>query len=159
MSNSIMMPSGTKQEWAPTADKAKAAAGKAKEAVASVGELASDAACAVGAMASQAACDVGSMASQAACDVGKKADDLTASAGVGIQQWGDRLSKNAPHAGVLGSASQAFARTVKDGGEYLEGAKLSGLTEDIAQLIRRNPIPAVLIALGLGWCAAGRLRS
>ena len=148
MSNSTMIPSGNKQEWAPTADKTKEAAGKAKEAVASVGELASDAACAVGAMASRAA-----------CDVGKKADDLTASAGAGIQEWGDRLSKNAPHAGVLGSASQAFARTVKDGGEYLEGAKLSGLTEDIAQLIRRNPIPAVLIALGLGWCAAGRLRS
>ena len=141
MSNSTTMPSGNKQEWAPTAD-------KAKEAAASVGELASDAACAVGAMASQAA-----------CDVGKKADDLTASAGVGIQEWGNRLSKNAPHAGVLGSASQAFARTVQDGGEYLEGAKLSGLTEDIAQLIRRNPIPAVLIAIGLGWCAACKLRS
>ena len=141
MSNSTMLPSGNKQEWAPTAD-------KAKEAAASVGELASDAACAVGAMASQAA-----------CDVGKKADDLTASAGVGIQEWGNRLSKNAPHAGVLGSASQAVARTVRDGGEYLEGAKLSGLTEDIAQLIRRNPIPAVLIAIGLGWCAACKLRS
>lgn len=141
MLSSTMMPSGNRQEWAPAVD-------KAKEAVASVGELAGDAACAVG-----------SMASQAACDVGKKADNLTASAGVGIQQWGDRLSKNAPHAGVLGSASQAFARTVKDGGEYLEDAKLSGITEDIAKLIRRNPIPAVLIAIGLGWCAAGRLRS
>ena len=41
----------------------------------------------------------------------------------------------------------------------MEEAKLSGITEDIAKLIRRNPIPAVLIAIGLGWCAAGRLRS
>ena len=159
MSNSTMMPSGNKQEWAPTVDKAKEVADKAKQTAASVGELASDAASAVGAMASQAACDAGSMASQAACDVGKKADNLTASAGVGIQQWGDRLSKNAPHEGVLGSASQAFAKTIKDGGEYLEDAKLSGITEDIAQLVRRNPIPAVLIALGLGWFAAHKLRS
>ena len=152
MSNSTMMPSGNKQEWAPTVD-------KAKQAAASVGELASDAACAVGAMASQAACDASSMASQAACDVGKKADDLTASAGVGIQSLGDRLSKNVPSAGVLGSASQAVAKAVKDGGEYLEDAKLSGLTEDIAKLVRKNPIQAVLIAIGLGWFAASKLRS
>ena len=159
MSNTTTMPSGNKPEWAPTVDKAKEVADKAKAAAASVGELASDAASAVGAMANQAACDVGSMASHAACDVGKKADNLTASAGVGIQQWGDRLSKNAPHEGVLGSASQAFAKTIKDGGEYLEDAKLSGITEDIAQLVRRNPIPAVLIAIGLGWFAAHKLRS
>ncbi len=157
MSNTTTMPSGNKQDWAPTVDKAKEATDKAKAAAASVGELASDAASAVGAMASKAACDAGSMASQAACDVGKKADNLTASAGVGIQQWGDRLSKNAPHDGVLGSASQAIAKTIKDGGEYLEDAKLSGMTEDIAQLVRRNPIPAVLIALGLGWLMARKL--
>ncbi len=155
MSNTTTMPSGNRQEWTPTVDKAKEVADKARDTAASVGELAS----AVGAMASKAACDAGSMASQAACDVGKKADSLTANAGAGIQQWGDRLSKNAPHEGVLGSASQAFAKTVKDGGEYLEDAKLSGITEDIAQLVRRNPIPAVLIALGLGWFAAHKLRS
>ena len=159
MSNTTTMPSGNRQEWTPTVDKAKEVVDKAKDTAASVGELASDAASAVGAMASKAACDAGSMASQAACDVGKKADSLTANAGAGIQQWGDRLSKNAPHEGVLGSASQAFAKTVKDGGEYLEDAKLSGITEDIAQLVRRNPIPAVLIALGLGWFAAHKLRS
>lgn len=159
MSNSTLMPSANKQEWTPTVDKVKEAADKAREAAASVGTLASNAASAVGAMASQAACDAGTMASHAACDVGKRADDLTASAGVGIQGLGDRLSKNAPRAGVVGSASQAVARTVKDGGEYIEEAKLSGMAEDVAQLIRRNPIPAVFIAIGLGWFAAHKLRS
>ena len=140
MSNSTLA-SNVKEDW-------NQAANKAREAAASVGE-----------MASQAACAVGSMASHAACDVGKKADDLTVSAGIGIQELGDRLSKNTPHTGVLGSASQAVARSVKDGGEYLEGAKLSGMTEDFAQLIRRNPLPAVFIALGLGWFVARKLRS
>ena len=158
MSHSTMLPSSNKQEWAPTVDKAKEVADKAKEAATSVGEFASDVATAIGAMASQAASEAGSMASQAACDVSKKADNLTASAGAGIQQWADRLSKNAPHESVLGSASQAVAKSVKDGGDYLEHAKLSGVTEDIAQLVRRNPIPAVLIAIGLGWFAAHKLR-
>lgn len=118
-----------------------------------------DAANSVGEMASQAGCAVGTMASQAVSEVGRKADDLVASAGIGIQGLGDRISKTTPHNGMLGTASQAVAKTVKDGGEYLEGAKLSGITEDVAHLIRRNPIPAVLIAVGLGWFAARRLRS
>ena len=140
MSNSILTPGVNNQEWAQAAD-------KAKEAAASVGEMASHAASAVGAMASQAA-----------CDVGKKADDLAASAGAGIQGLGDRLSKNVPQGGVLGTVSQAVARTVKDGGKYIEDAKLSGITENIAQLIRRNPIPAVLIGFGAGWFACRKLR-
>jgi len=137
MSNSTLTPCVNNDEWTQ-------AAGKAKEAAASVGEMASHAASAVGAMANQAA-----------CDVGRKADDLTANAGHSIQELGNRLGRQAPQAGVLGNASQAVARTVQDGGEYLEGAKLSGMTEDIARLIRRNPIPAVLIAIGLG-CFVGR---
>ena len=141
MSNSTLTPGVNSDEWTQ-------AVGKAKEAAASVGEMANHAGSAVGAMANQAA-----------CDVGQRADELTANAGVGIQGLGNRLSQNAPHSGVLGSASQAVARTVKDGGEYLEDAKLSGITEDVAQLIRRNPIPAVLIALGLGWFVSRNLRS
>ena len=156
MSSSTMIPNVNKQdfkqEWAPAAE-------KAKEVAASVGDLAGKAATAVGAMASQAACDVGSMASHAACDVGKKADDLTVSAGIGIQGLGDRLSKSASQTGVLGSATQAVAKTVKDGGEYLEGAKFSGMAEDVAELIKKNPIPAVFIGIGLGWFAARALRS
>lgn len=141
MSNSTLTPGVKSNEWSQ-------AESKAREAAADVGEMAGHAASAVGAMASQAA-----------CDVGKKADDLTASAGVGIQGLGDRLSRNAPHTGVVGNASQSFARSVKEGGEYVEDAKLSGMTEDVAQLIRRNPIPAVLIAIGLGWFVASKLRS
>ncbi len=151
MSNSTIISNSEKQEWVQAAD-------KAKEAAASVSEMASHAASAVGAMASQAAYDVGAMASQAASDVGKKADGLTASAGVGIQGLGDRLSENGPQTGMLGSASHAVAKTVKDSGEYLEGAKLSGMSKDVAQLIRQNPIPAVLIAVGLGWFVASKIK-
>jgi len=141
MLNSTLTPSVNNDEWTQ-------AAGKAKEAAAFVGEMALHAGSAVGAIANQAA-----------GDVSKRADDLTSNAGVSIQGLGNRISQNAPHSGVLGSASQAFAKSVKDGGEYIEGAKFSGMSEDLAQLVRRNPIPAVLIAIGLGWFAAHKLRS
>jgi hypothetical protein len=140
MSNSTFTPGVKNQEWAQAAD-------NAKEAAASVGE-----------MACHAASAVGGMASQAACDVGKRADELTASAGVGIQGWGDKLNKNGPHGGLLGGASEAVASTVKYGGEYVEHAKLSGMTEDVAQLIRKNPIPSICIAAGLGWFVGRMLK-
>ncbi|HTN02894.1 MAG TPA: hypothetical protein VL132_13500 [Planctomycetaceae bacterium] len=140
MSNPAMTPSVTEKEWTQ-------AAGKARDAAASAGEVASHAASAVGAMASQA---VG--------DVGRRADNLTARAGVGIQELGDELGRNTPHTGLLGSASQAVARTVRESGEYVESAKLSGMTDDVAHVIRRNPIPAVLISLGVGWFVGRSLR-
>jgi hypothetical protein len=139
MSNSTQTPSVNNLEWAQAAE-------KAKEAAASMGE-----------MASHATSAVGVMASQAAHEVGKKVDDLTASAGAGVQGLVDRLTESGPQSGLLGSASHAVARSVKDGGEYLEDAKLSGLTKDVAQLIRRHPIPAVLIAIGVGWFVGRKL--
>ena len=158
---------GVKQDdWALSADKAKEAAlsvgEKVSQAGSAIGAMVSQAGSAVGSMASQAgsvASQAGSMASQAASDVGRKADDLTASAGVGIRHLGDRLDRSGPQEGVLGSASHAVAKTVRDGGEYLEDAKLSGVTRDVARLIRQNPIPAVCIAIGLGWLVARKLRN
>ena len=123
-----------------------------------VGESGKEAAASVGDMAHHAASAIGAMASQAASEFGTKADELAASAGVGIQGLGDRLGKIAPQTGVLGSASQAVAQSVKEGGKYIEDAKLSGITENIAQMIRRHPIPAVLIGIGLGWFACRKLK-
>lgn len=167
MSSSTLMSGST---GTPLANRFEGAADKAKEVAANVGDKASQvastlgdkasqAACAIGEMASEAGCAVGSMTSHAACDVGHKADDLAASAGAGIKNLGDRLSHNAPHSGVMGSASQAMARSVHDGGQYIEDAKLSGMVADVAHLIRRNPIPAVFVALGLGWIVASKMRN
>ena len=143
----------------PNTNRFEGVADKAREAVANVGEAASRAVTTAGEMASEAGRAVGSMTSQAACDVGRKADDLTASAGAGIKGLGDRLSHIAPHSGMVGNASQAVAKSVHDGGQYMQDAKLSGMVEDVAQMIRRNPFPAVFIAIGLGWFVARKMRS
>jgi hypothetical protein len=136
MSNSTTMPEPDKQEWASVES-------KAKDALASVREMAGHATSAVGAMASRAA-----------CDVSKEADQLTANAGVCMEHLGEKIGKNAP-----GNASQSIAGSVREGGEYLQSAKLGGMAEDVAHLIRRNPIPAVLIAIGLGWFVSRTIRS
>jgi hypothetical protein len=121
-------------------------------------EHAQQAVASAGVMACHAGAAVGAMASQAACEVSKTADDLTACAGAGIQQLANRISVNAPQEGMLRNASQLVASTVKEGGQYLEGAKLSGMTKDVAHVIRRNPITAIMIAIGLGWFVGRKLK-
>jgi len=107
----------------------------------------------------EAASSVGAMVSETASAVGKTADNLTSSAGAGIKNLGETLSQKAPHEGMLGDASQAVANTIKESGRYLEEAGLSGIADDVTALIRRNPVPAVLVGLGLGFLLGRALRS
>ena len=130
-----------KDEWTQATE-------KGKEAVESMGS-----------MASHAGAAVGTMASDVACDVGRKADNLVANAGSGMKEMGDRISRNGPQGGMLGNASHTVGQSVHDGGQYLEHARLSGVSKDIAQLVRQNPLPAVCIALGLGWLLARKMRN
>lgn len=108
--------------------------------------------------AKEAASSVGEMVSQAASTVGKTADNLTSGAGTQIKNLGDTLAAHTPQQGMLGSASQAVASTIKQGGQYIEESGLSGMTEDVTNMIRRNPVPAVLIGIGVGFLLGRALR-
>jgi hypothetical protein len=107
--------------------------------------------------------DVGSAvadkARDAASTVGHKAEDATASVGQGIQHLGDRLRNAGPQSGVLGRATGTVADALHDTGKYLEDRNLHGMVDDLSSAIRRNPIPALLIGVGLGFLIARTLRS
>lgn len=124
------------------------AMGKARDVAGNAGE-----------MAGHAASALGSMAGQTACGMGQRADEMAASAGRGIHDFGERISENAPRSGMFGSASQAFANSVRSSGDYIEEAKLSGIADDVTELIRKNPLPAILIAISAGWFLARKLGS
>jgi hypothetical protein len=112
----------------------------------------------IGEMASSAASAVGNMTSQAAENLSDDADYLASSAGRGAQRFGEQLSRTAPHSGMVGDMSQSIARSITEGGEYLEYSKLSGMGKDLTKVIQRNPIPTILISIGLGWIASRMLR-
>lgn len=109
--------------------------------------------------AKEAASSVGEMVGHAASAAGKTADNLTSSAGTGIKNLGDTISQHTPKEGIVGTASQAVASTLKQGGRYIEESGLSGMAEDVTDLIRRNPVPAVLIGIGVGFLLGRALRS
>ena len=144
-------------------DKAKdavsTAAEKAKDTTHGVidqaGEFASRMADKASDVASQAAHKAGQYASVA----GDKVENATSSVGSGMRSAADTLRDKLPHEGVLGRATSSVADTLESGGRYLENNGLSGIGEDLTGLIRRNPIPAILIALGVGFLLARSTRS
>jgi len=112
---------------------------------------------AAGYVANQAK-DVASSASKNAANAGSyldgKAEEATSALGGGLKAAGEAIRQNAPHDGRLGQASSAVAQTLSDTGSYLEREGLQGIGNDLTNLIKKNPIPALLIGIGLGFLVA-----
>lgn len=140
-------------------DQAQDQVERAKDAASGVTDKVKDVASHVGQAAGSAASAVGSAAGNVASTVGHKAEDVTASAGRGMQNLGEKVREKGPESGILGTATEKVAGGLESAGKYLEDKNLSGMAEDITGMIRRNPIPALLIGVGLGFLIARTMRS
>jgi ElaB/YqjD/DUF883 family membrane-anchored ribosome-binding protein len=109
--------------------------------------------------ARDAATHTGEALSSAAAAVGQKAEDATASVGSSMQKVADTVRDQGPNAGILGTATHTVADAIEGTGKYLEDKNLHGMMEDVTGLIKRNPIPAVLLGLGIGFLVGRALSS
>jgi hypothetical protein len=82
---------------------------------------------------------------------------MAASVGSGMESLAGTLRDQAPREGMMGQVAGAAADTLERTGRYLREEGVSGLTEDLTQLVRRHPLPAVLVTLGLGFLLARAL--
>jgi len=85
---------------------------------------------------------------------GRMADNATAAVGSGVESVGHKVRDYAPKEGFMGSAASKVAETIEGAGRYLQEEKLSGMASDVTDMIKRNPLPAVLIGIGLGFLLA-----
>ena len=120
-----------------------APADQTKDVISSIGETAKDTASAV----------VHS-AEDAAAFVGHKAEDATTAVGDGLTSLSKTIRAHTPHDGIAGQASAAVANTLESTGTYLKEEGLKGMAEEVNDLIRSNPIPALLVAFGVGFLIA-----
>jgi ElaB/YqjD/DUF883 family membrane-anchored ribosome-binding protein len=109
--------------------------------------------------AKQVAGNVADKAKDVASAVGDKAESATHAVGSGMQSLAGTIRDKGPHGGFLGGAASGVAGALDSSGRYLEEQGLSGMGEDLTNLIRRNPIPAVLVGIGLGFLLARMTRS
>lgn len=136
------------------ADLGSAAVGQAKDAAAHAASQARDMASNLAGQARDAASTAGRRLSDAASYAGDRADDATSSVGGSMKSLASQVRQNAPHEGMLGSAAGYAAGALDRTGSYLQDQGLSGMAEDFTGLIRRNPIPALLIGVAVGFLIA-----
>jgi uncharacterized protein YjbJ (UPF0337 family) len=134
--------------------KARQAADKAKDIAGNVADKARDVAGNVADKARDVAGNVAETAKDVASNVGHKAEDATHAVGSGLQSLAGTVRSNLPHSGVVGAATSTLASGLENTGKYLQEEGLKGMSEDVTNLIRRNPLPAVLIGIGLGFILA-----
>jgi len=88
----------------------------------------------------------------------KKVGEATSAVGGGMKNLGEKIRENMPNEGYLGQASRSVASSLEEGGKYLANEGLSGLADDVGAVIKRNPLPAVLVGIGLGFLIGRILR-
>lgn len=109
--------------------------------------------------AQQAASAAMSKAQEIAGSAGKCVDEATAALGERVRSAAGALRERGPHDGVLGTATSAVADSLEHTGRYIKEEGLAGMAEDVTELIRRNPIPAMLVGIGIGFVLARLFRS
>ena len=98
-------------------------------------------------------------AQELASTAGERAKEATSALGGKVQSMASTLRERAPQEGMLGTASGAVADSLDSAGRYLQEEGLVGMAEDLTELIRRNPIPAMFVGIGIGFMLARALRS
>lgn len=106
--------------------------------------------------------DFASQGADRAKDFGKSAtnmaDSATAKVGSGVESMADKLRDSAPREGMVHNAAAKVADTLERSGRYLQEEGITGMADDLTNVIKRNPIPAVLIGIGVGYLIAHALR-
>jgi hypothetical protein len=136
-------------------DLASRGADKAKELASSASEKASS----IAEKAKETARDAANKAGDMAKNVGNKAEDAVSSVGGQMKSLAGTIREKAPHEGIVGSTASAVANTLDSSGAYLQEHNLSGMAEDMTEVIRRYPIQSLLVGIGVGFLLARATRS
>lgn len=89
-----------------------------------------------------------------ATGVGDRVSNAGTSVGGSMKSLAGTIREHAPSGGVLHDASSAVAEGLESGGRYLEQEGFSGIGEELTNLVRRNPIPALLAGVAIGYLLA-----
>jgi uncharacterized protein YjbJ (UPF0337 family) len=80
------------------------------------------------------------------------------SVGESIGSLAGVIRDNAPQEGAVGTAATAVAEKLDVAGSYLQEKDLNHVLSDISGMIRRYPVPSLLIGLGVGYLLARSTR-
>jgi hypothetical protein len=85
-----------------------------------------------------------------------KVNGATKTVGETMSALAGTIRANASQEGTLSSAAQTMANQLDTAGSYLQDKTFEGIGQDVTELIRRYPLQAVLVGLGLGYLFSRR---
>jgi len=97
-------------------------------------------------------------AEEMAASAATKASQSMSAVGEKIGSLADTIREKAPHEGAIGTAATTVANKLGAAGSYLQEKNVDHVVGDLTGMIRRYPIPALLVGLGIGYLLAGRAR-
>jgi len=117
-------------------------------------EKARDMATGVADKARDMAGNVADRARDIAGNVGDTFTGAPASVGSGIKSLAETIREHTPDSGMLRGAGNTVADTLESGARYLEHGSWSGIGNDLTNIVRRNPIPALFAGVAIGFLLA-----
>lgn len=124
--------------------------GRGKQAADKARDIASN----VAEQARNVASSVADKARDTASRLGQKAQEAGHAVAGGMHSLAGSMRENMPQSGMLGTAGSTLASGLDSTGRYIEEEGLSGMANDVTKMIRRNPIPSMLVGVGLGFLLA-----
>jgi hypothetical protein len=109
------------------------------------------------AKAGEVADTVRAKASEAGAQVADTVNDAMTSTGEQLSSVAQSVRERAP-AGQIGQVASATADALDRGGRYLQDQDLAGVRSDLEAIIRRYPIPSLLVGAGVSFLLARSLR-
>lgn len=113
----------------------------------------------------QVGAGLGEMADAAKERTKETAAKATATASQPISAVGEKIEslagairEKAPQEGTIGTAATAVAEKLDAAGSYLQRKDVDHMVSDLSGMIRRYPIPSLLIGLGIGYLLAKSAR-
>jgi ElaB/YqjD/DUF883 family membrane-anchored ribosome-binding protein len=101
--------------------------------------------------AQETASNVAQKAQDAASTAQQRTDEALSNVGEKMSSLAGTLRQSAPQGGSLGTAASAVADRLEAGGSYLQEHGLEDMAGEMATLVRRYPMQAVLVGLGVGF--------
>lgn len=104
--------------------------------------------------AQEAASHFAQRARDTASAAGERAHDALSGVGQRVSSLAGTIRESAPQQGAFGTAASAVADRREAGGQYLQEQRLDAMVEDLAAVVRRHPLQALMIGFGFG-CLVG----
>jgi len=98
-------------------------------------------------------------ARDAAGSVADKARDVAGNVADTARDWASGAVGAVKDSDVVNKAGEYVSDAWESGSRYFQEHNFKDMAEDVAGVIRRNPIPALLVGIGLGFILARSLRS